>query len=95
MSDLSGEKIEELLWAAGCEIEQHTYTPIPYFTTEVGDSIIKVSDMWFDIEGDWYIDPDAVNIEKIHEGEKVDEDLTIPEDEQDLVDIILRLGGEV
>lgn len=96
MSELSGEKIEELLWDAGCEIEHHdSDSAFPYFTTEVGDSIIRVYETWFDMEGDWFIDSDTVSVEKVHDGEKVDEDLTLPLDEQDLVDIILRLGGDV
>ena len=95
MSELSGEKIEELLWAEGCEISHHEgidgFTSI---STEVGTSVIHVSETWFE-DGLWYLDSDTLSVEKTVDGEKIDEDLTIPDDEQDLVNIILRLGGDL
>lgn len=95
MSELSGEKIEELLWAEGCEIAHHEgIEGFTSFSTEVGESVIRVSETWFE-DGMWYVDSDTLSVERIIEGEKIDEDLTIPDDEQDLVDIILRLGGGV
>jgi hypothetical protein len=97
MAELSGETIEELLWEHGCDIE---ITPDPEhlvyaFRTQVGDHTIEVSELfWEEDENGWYLDTDAITILKFDEGRVVDEDLTVPSSEEELVDIILRLGGE-
>lgn len=94
MSELSGEKIEDLLWEAGCEVEHVVVDDeITSIHVAVGESIIVVSETFFE-EGDWFIDSDTVSVEKIFEGEKTDEDLSIPNNEEELVQSILRLGGE-
>lgn len=98
MSELSGEKIEELLWEHGCDVE---ILPDPEhlvyaFRTQVGDYTIEVSELfWEEDENGWYLDSDTITILKFDEGRVVDEDLTVPTSEEELVDIILRLGGDV
>lgn len=94
MSVLSGEKIEDLLWSAGCEIEH--IEGVEGFNSvhiPVGDSVIVLSEPFFE-DSDWFLDSDTIVLEKIVEGEKSDEDLSIPYDEEELVQSILRLGGE-
>jgi hypothetical protein len=97
MAELSGETIEELLWEHGCDVE---ILPDPEhlvyaFRTQVGDHTIEVSELfWEEDENGWYLDSDTITILKIDEGRVVEEDLSVPEDEQELVDIIMALGGE-
>jgi hypothetical protein len=98
MAELSGETIEELLWEHGCDVEIKPDTEhlVYSFRTEIGDHIIEVSELfWEEDENGWYLDTDAITILKIDEGRVVDEDLSVPESEEELVDIILRLGGEL
>ena len=94
MSELSGEKIEDLLWNAGCELE-HVEDDEGFLTIHipVGDSIIVLSEPFFE-DDEWFIDSDNLVLEKIVEGEKVDEDLSVPVSEEDLVQSILELGGD-
>jgi hypothetical protein len=99
MAELSGEKIEELLWAEGCDLLTHYNEVGAYgFQTEVGGHTIVVSEIFWDEDENkdgWYVDSDTITIEAFLDREKVGEDLTIPEDEQELVNIILSLGGNV
>lgn len=95
MSELSGEKIEGLLWEAGCEIEHVVgEDEITSIHIPVGESTIVASETFFE-DGDWFIDSDTLSLEKFFEGSKVGEDLTIPESEDELVQNILKLGGEL
>lgn len=94
MSELSGEKIEELLWEAGCEVEHNGgIEEISPIKVTVGDTIVIISEAWFE-EGEWFADTETLVLEKIIEGEKVDEDLAVFETEEELVQHILRLAGE-
>jgi hypothetical protein len=94
MSELSGEKIEELLWEAGCEVEHSGgMEEISPIKVTVGDIIVIISEAWFE-EGDWFADTDTLVLEKIIDGEKVDEDLEVFDTEEELVEHILRLAGE-
>lgn len=92
MSELSGEKIESLLWEAGCEVEHdgglEEVSPIK---VTVGDTVVIISEAWFE-EGEWFADTNTLVLEKIVDGEKVDEDLEIFESEEELVEHIVRLG---
>lgn len=92
MSELSGEKIEGLLWEAGCEVEHdgglEEVSPIK---VTVGDTVVIISEAWFE-EGEWFADTNTLVLEKIVDGEKVDEDLEIFESEEELVEHIVRLG---
>lgn len=95
MSELSGDTIEGLLWDEGCEVEHdgglEEGTPIK---VTVGTTVVLISEAYFEF-GEWFVDTSTVVLEKIQDGEKVAEDLDIVEDEQELVDHILRLGGEL
>jgi hypothetical protein len=94
MSELSGEKIEELLWEAGCEVEHSGgLEEISPIKVTVGDTIVIISEAWFE-EGEWYADTDTLVLEKVIDGEKVDEDLDVLTTEEELVEHILRLAGE-
>jgi len=94
MSELSGEKIEELLWEAGCEVEHSGgMEEISPIKVTVGDIIVVISEAWFE-EGEWFADTDTLVLEKIIDGEKVDEDLDVIDTEEELVEHILRLAGE-
>lgn len=92
MSELSGEKIEGLLWEAGCEVQHdgglEEVSPIK---VTVGDTVVIISEAWFE-EGEWFADTNTLVLEKIVDGEKVDEDLEIFESEEELVEHIVRLG---
>jgi hypothetical protein len=92
MSELSGEKIEGLLWEAGCEVQHdgglEEVSPIK---VTVGDTVVIISEAWFE-EGEWFADSNTLVLEKIVDGEKVDEDLEIFESEEELVEHIVRLG---
>lgn len=94
MSELSGEKIESLLWEAGCEVEHsggiEEVSPIK---VTVGSTVVIISEAWFEA-GEWFVDTGTLTLEKIVEGEKVDEDLDIFASEEEIVEHILRLGGE-
>lgn len=94
MSELSGEKIEELLWEAGCEVAHdggmEMISPIE---VTVGDTKIIITEAWFD-EGYWFTDTETLVLEKVVDGEKVDEDLDVCNTEEELVEHILKLGGE-
>jgi hypothetical protein len=94
MSELSGEKIEELLWEAGCEVEHNGgIEEISPIKVTVGDIYVIISEAWFE-EGERFADTETLVLEKIIEGEKVDEDLDVFETEEELVEHILRLAGE-
>ena len=92
MSELSGEKIEGLLWEAGCEVQHdgglEEVSPIK---VTVGDTVVIISEAWFE-EGEWFADSNTLVLEKIVDGEKVDEDLEIFDTEEELVEHIVRLG---
>lgn len=94
MSELSGEKIEELLWEAGCEVEHagglEEISPIK---VTVGEIVVIISEAWFE-EGQWFVDTDTLILEKLVYGEKVDEDLEVFGSEEELVEHILTLGGD-
>lgn len=94
MSELSGEKIEELLWEAGCEVEHSGgMEEISPIKVTVGDTVVIISEAWFE-EGEWFADTDTLVLEKLVYGEKVDEDLEVCNTEEELVAHILKLGGE-
>ena len=94
MSELIGEKIEELLWEAGCEVEHSGgMEEISPIKVTVGDTVVIISEAWFE-EGEWFADSDTLVLEKLEYGEKVEEDLAVFESEEELVEHILRLAGE-
>ena len=94
MSELSGEKIERLLWNAGCEVEHNDgLEEISPIKVTVGDTVVIISEAWFE-EGDWFVDTDTLTLDKVVEGAKVGEDLDLVNTEEELVDHILTLGGE-
>ena len=95
MSELSGDKIEGLLWDEGCEVEHdgglEEGTPIK---VTVGTNVVLISEVWFE-DGEWFADTDTLVLEKLVDGEKVGEDLGYFSFEEDLVEHVLRLGDEV
>lgn len=94
MSELSGEKIEELLWEAGCEVEHDGgIEEISPIKVTVGDTVVNISEAWFE-EGQWFVDTETMVLEKFVYGEKVDEDLDVVYTEEELVTHILTLGGD-
>jgi hypothetical protein len=95
MSELSGEKIEGLLWEAGCEVEHDGgIEEISPIKVTIDDTVVIISEAWFE-EGEWFVDTDTLVLEKIVDGEKVDEDLAVFSSEEELVEHIVRLGGGV
>ena len=95
MSELSGEKIEGLLWDAGCEVEHDGgMEEISPIKVTVDNTVVIISEAWFE-EGEWFVDTDTLVLEKIVDGEKVDEDLEVFETEEELVEHIVRLGGGI
>ena len=95
MSELSGEKIEALLWEAGCEVEHDGgLEEISPIKVTVENTVVLISEAWFE-EGDWFADTDTLVLEKFVDGEKVDEDLAVFESEEELVEHIVRLGDGV
>lgn len=95
MSELSGEKIEGLLWEAGCEVEHNGgLEEISPIEVTVGDTKVIISEAWFE-EGDWFADSETLVLEKLVDGEKVDEDLEVFSTEEELVEHILKLGGDL
>lgn len=95
MSELSGEKIERLLWEAGCEVRHNDgMDEVSPISVVMGDTTVVISEAWFE-EGNWFLDTDTFVLEKQIYGEKVDEDLSFIEDEVELVKHILTLGGEL
>ena len=94
MSELSGDKIEGLLWEAGCEVSHDGgLEEISPIKVTVGDTVVIISEAWFE-EGKWFADTDTLVLEKFIYDEKVDEDLEVFNTEEELVEHILRLGGE-
>lgn len=94
MSELSGEKIESLLWEAGCEVEHDGgLEEISPIKVTVGDIVVNISEAWFE-EGEWFADTETLVLERLEYGEKVDEDLFVCNTEEELVEHILKLGGE-
>ncbi len=92
MSELSGEKIEGLLWEAGCEVEHNGgLEEVSPIKVTVGDTVVIISEAWFE-EGEWFADTNTLVLEKLVDGEKVDEDLEIFTSEEELVEHIVRLG---
>jgi hypothetical protein len=95
LSELSGEKIEELLWEAGCEVSHDGgLEEISPIQVTVGDTKVIISEAWFE-EGNWFADTDTLVLEKLVDGEKVDEDIDIVDTEEELVEHILKLGGDL
>jgi len=96
MSELSGDKIEGLLWEAGCEVQHDGgLEEISPIEVTVGLTKVIISEAWFE-EGEWFADTDTLTLWTMDEdGEPNDEDLTIFESEEELVEHILRLGGEL
>lgn len=95
MSELSGEKIEELLWEAGCEVAHDGgLEEISPIEVTVGDTKVIISEAWFE-EGEWFADTETLVLEKLVDGEKVDEDLEVFANEEELVEHILKLGGDL
>lgn len=95
MSELSGEKIEELLWDAGCEVlHDGGLEEVSPIEVTVGDTKVIISEAWFE-EGQWFADSQTLVLEKLVDGEKVDEDLEIFSTEGELVEHILKLGGDL
>lgn len=94
MSELSGDKIEGLLWDEGCEVEHdggaEEISPIK---VTVGTNVVIISETYF-VDGEWFADTETLVLEKLVDGEKVAEDLDIFDTEEELVEHILRLGGE-
>lgn len=92
MSELSGDKIEGLLWDAGCEVKHdgglEEVSPIK---VTVGDTVVIISEAWFE-EGEWFADTDTLVLEKYVYGEKVAEDLDVFTTEEELVEHIVKLG---
>lgn len=95
MSELSGEKIEGLLWEAGCEVEHNGgLDEISPIKVTIDETVVVISEAYF-VEGDWFVDTDTMVLEKLVDGEKVDEDLAVFESEEQLVENIVRLGDGV
>lgn len=94
MSELSGEKIEELLWEAGCDIQHKDIdNGIGKVDVTVGLYTIVVGETFW-LDGAWFVDTDTLTMDKIFEDQPVESDISEVESEQDLVDHILALGGE-
>lgn len=94
MSELTGEKIESLLWESGCEARQKLdHDDLLTITVDFIDSEIRISEAWYE-DGEWFVDTDTLVLEKFVDGEKVAEDLTVVYSEEELVQRILALGGE-
>lgn len=92
MSELSGEKIEELLWEAGCEVvHDGGQTEISPITVNVGENKVVITEAWFE-NGRWYADSDTLVLELYSLGEKIAEDLDVCDSEEELVEHIVRLG---
>ncbi|QFG12296.1 Hypothetical Protein OBI_RACECAR_201 [Arthrobacter phage Racecar] len=97
MAELTGEKIESLLWDNGCEARQKYDEETDSLTITVEDfagSVITISEAWYERDGEWYVDSDTLVLEMFTDGEKVAEDLTVVYSEEELVQQILKLGGE-
>ena len=94
MSELTGEKIESLLWENGCEARQ-VLDEDDLLTIHIpfADSEIRISEGWYE-DGEWFVDSDTLVLEKFIDDEKVAEDLTVVYSEEELVQCILTLGGE-
>lgn len=93
MSELTGEKIESLLWENGCEASQVLDDDLLTIVIGFGDSVVQISEAWYE-DGEWYADSDTLVLEKFIDDEKVAEDLTVVYSEEELVQRILALGGE-
>lgn len=96
MSELSGEKIEGLLWEAGCEVKHDGgLEEISPIEVTVGTTKVIISEAWFE-EGNWFADTDTLTLWTMDEyGEPSIEDLTVFESEEELVEHVLTLGGDV
>lgn len=95
MSELSGDKIESLLWEAGCEVYHNGgLEEVSPIKVTIDNTVVIISEAWFE-EGEWFVDTDTLVLEKIVDGEKVDEDLDVFSSEEELVEHIVRLGGGV
>lgn len=95
MSELSGDKIESLLWEAGCEVYHNGgLEEVSPIKVTIDDTVVIISEAWFE-EGEWFVDTDTIVLEKIVDGEKVDEDLAVFDSEEELVEHIVRLGDGV
>lgn len=94
MSELSGEKIEELLWEAGCEVlHDGGLTEVSPITVNIGENKVIITEAWFE-SGSWFADTDTLVLELYAFGEKVAEDLEVFENEEELVEHIVRLGED-
>lgn len=95
LNELSGEKIEQLLWKIGCdsnvvEIDEDTWELHIGF----GDYTVVLGELYFDEPGKWMVDPLTVTIDLIFQEEVVAADADVYSDEQDLVEGIARLAGD-
>ena len=92
MTDLNGERIEELLWEAGLDFHHTTeYDGVSSIEILVGESKVVVSESWAE-EDKWYLDTDTALMEKYCEGVIVDSDFEPIKSEEDLVERALKLG---
>jgi hypothetical protein len=95
MSELSGDKIESLLWEAGCEVYHNGgLEEVSPIKVTIDNTVVIISEAWFE-EGEWFVDTETLVLEKIVDGEKVDEDLAVFDSEEELVEHIVRLGDGV
>lgn len=95
LNELSGEKIEQLLWKIGCdsrvvEIDENTWE----LHVEFGAYTVVLGELYYDEPGSWMVDPLTVSIDLIFQEEVIAADADVYSDEQDLVTGIARLGGD-
>lgn len=87
-NDLRGEKIERLLYKAGFDSE-HKLGDEGVTVLEVqGDGVlIVVSETW-EADGEWYLDPSTVVLDKFVDHERVDTTYPSVYTEEELVEAI-------
>lgn len=108
MTELLGEKIEDLLWKAGADTErvrnlredaswsaddEEDAAETWELHVTIGDIIVVLSEIFL-VEGKWTTEAETLTLEKIYEGAYVESDLAVVSSEEELVEHILKLGGE-
>lgn len=92
--DLRGDKIERLLYAAGFDCEHKQGSEGVSVLEVVGEAVtIIVSETW-EADGNWYIDPSAVILDKLIDDYGVDTLFPSVETEEDLVRVIEKFADE-
>lgn len=94
LTELIGEKIEGLLWDAGCDFRLHEIDEDTFeLHVGVGEHTVKLGELYFEEDEKWMVDPLTLTMDLYFQDENVGSDITIVESEDELVERLLALAG--